>query len=163
MMTGCSLRLKTNNRSCESVATPATSPWLQPEGSCSQSGTSSKVNVLSPTSITQPLRLSSVLSVLACRIARRGGTSSRSEPALRCTASSRSDFPGNGQTAKRRYATLVANAPSLAGVRLRRLWDRTRTSPMANVHHQPFGRLELGLVVDITQADRVQLDGARGQ
>src|ERR1700680_3982243 len=51
MITGCSLRLKTKTRSCESVATPATSPCVQPVGSCSQSATSSKVIVFSPTSM----------------------------------------------------------------------------------------------------------------
>src|SRR5712691_532027 len=110
MMTGCSLRLKTNTRSAASVATPATSPWLQPEGSCSQSGTSSKVNVLSPTS----MRPSFLERLAGCRLCR--GRFER---------------------------------------------DRTRSSPVANIHDQPFGGLELGLVVHITEADRVQLNRAR--
>src|SRR6266852_2235695 len=113
MMTGCSLRLKTNTRSVESVATPATSPWLQPAGSCSQSGTSSNVKVLSPTS----MRPSLSLSVLAGRRLWRG-----------------------------RFAG-----------------DRAGSSPVANIHDQPFGGLELGLVVHITQANRVQLCRARGE
>src|SRR5229473_2484157 len=111
MMTGCSLRLKTNTRSAASVATPATSPWLQPGGSCSQSGTSSKVNVLSPTS----MRPSLFLNVLAGRRLWRG-----------------------------RFAC-----------------DRTRSCPVADIDDQPLGGLELGLVVHITQANRVQLDRSR--
>src|SRR5260370_15506652 len=54
MMTGCSPRLNTNTRSWASVATPATSPCVQPDGSCSHSGTSSNVNGLSPTSMHPP-------------------------------------------------------------------------------------------------------------
>src|SRR5256885_14604098 len=46
-MIGCSDRLKTYTRSRESVATPATSPWLKPSGICSQFGTSSKVTARS--------------------------------------------------------------------------------------------------------------------
>src|SRR5256885_16994258 len=46
-MIGCSDRLKTYTRSRESVATPATSPWLKPSGICSQLGTSSKVTARS--------------------------------------------------------------------------------------------------------------------
>src|SRR5229473_6337097 len=114
MMTGCSLRLKTNTRSAESVATPATSPWLQPDGSCSQSGTSSKVNVLSPTSMRPSLFL---LTVSASRRLRRG----------------------------------------------RFTWNRTRSCPMADIDDQAFGRLELGLVVHVTQANRVQLNRPRGE
>ena len=72
-------------------------------------------------------------------------------------------------TAARRNITGMARqfiagaTPAKAMPRLRRLWDWARARPMANVHHQPFGRLELGLVVDITQADRIQLDRTRGQ
>src|SRR5262245_35181329 len=50
-MTGCAERLKTYTWSVESVATPATSPWLNPDGSCSQPGTSSKVSAPSPSAI----------------------------------------------------------------------------------------------------------------
>src|ERR1041385_122876 len=104
MMTGCSLRLKTKTRSCASVATPATSPCVQPEGSCSQSGTSSYLRVLSPTSM--------------------------------------SDCP-------------------LAGCG--RLWDSARTRPVADVDHQALRRPELGLVIDVAQANGVELGGARGE
>src|SRR5215813_11606561 len=50
-MTGCAERLKTYTWSLESVATPATSPWLNPDGICSQPGTSSKVIARSPSAI----------------------------------------------------------------------------------------------------------------
>src|SRR5258708_35336146 len=72
MMTGCSPGLKTNTRSSASVATPATSPCVQPDGSCSQSGTSSNVNGLSPTSMHPPRDL------VACALGRHGTAQSGS-------------------------------------------------------------------------------------
>src|SRR5437868_11314391 len=98
-MTGCSLRLNTYTRSCESHATPATSPWVHPSGSCSQLGTSSNVRLLSPTSI------------------------------------------GSNRFSR----------------------NRARPRPVADVDDQAVWRLELGFVVDVAQADRIQLDGATGQ